>query len=117
MSDKSFTIKTVYVLSGIRKTGDRVYFGTDSESGGYPYWSEYISSATTYPTLEEVPIIGLDSPTSSGLASLEVLHVNTVATVVEPTDLISEARASAMAKIEKIQAELASRIAALGGMK
>ena len=67
MSDKSFTIKTVYVLSGIRKTGERVYFAIDSHSGGYPYWSE--------------------------------------------------AKARAMAEIEKIQAELASRIAALGGMK
>lgn len=115
MSDKSFTIKTVYVLS--RKTGAREYYANDPHSGGYPYWSEYISSATTYDTMEEVPIIGLDDRDRSGLASLEVLRVDTVATVVETTDLISEAKAKAMAEIEKIQAELASRIAALGGMK
>ena len=117
MSDKSFTIKTVYVLPGIRKTVERVYFAIDSRSGGYPYWSEYISSAETYDTMEEVPIIGHGDHPSGGLVSLEVLSVSTVARVVEATELISEAKARAMAEIEKIQAELASRIAALGGMK
>jgi hypothetical protein len=48
---------------------------------------------------------------------IEVLEVKIEAKIVETTDMVSEARAKAMAEIAKIEKELARKIAMLEGTK
>ena len=113
---KTFTIKKAYMLTAINKAGQRVYYDIDSHSGGYPYWSSYYNDRT-FDSLEKIPTIGPKDYLRNEVTCIEVLEVKIQARVVESTELVSEAKAKAMAEIDKIQKELARKVAALEGMK
>ena len=117
MSATSFTIRKAYVLSAIKKDGSRVYYDTDAHSGGYPYWSTWASIHKEFPSLDKVPTIGPKDYMRNEVTSIEVLEVSYKAKVVQTTELVSEAKAKAMAEIDKIQKELARKIASLEGMQ
>jgi hypothetical protein len=113
----TFTISKAYVLSAINKAGQRVYFDVDQHSGGYPYWSTYAGSARRFESLEKIPTIGPKDYMRNDVTAIEVLEVKMQAKVVESTELVSEAKAKAMAEIAKIEKELARKIAMLEGTK
>ena len=114
----TFTISKAYVLSAICKTGKRVYYAIDSHSGGYPYWSDYVEACKRFDVLDKIPTLkGDDYMRNSDIISIEVLEVKLQAKVIESTEIVSVARAKAMAEIASIQKELARKIALLEGTK
>ena len=113
----TFTIKKAYVLSAINKKGERVYYDTDSHSGGWPYWSTWTSIKQEFASLDKVPVIKPTDYMYKEVNTIEVLEVTHKAKVIQTTDLVSEARAKAEAEIAKIQKELAQKIAMLEGVK
>lgn len=117
MSIKTFTIKKAYALSAIDKAGKRVYYDTDSYSGGYPYWSPSFNQRETRESLDKIPTFGPTDYMRRDVVSIEVLEVNIQAKVVQTTEIVSEARAKAMAEIAKIEKDLAHKIAMLEGTK
>ena len=114
---KTFTIKKSYVLSAISKNGQRVYYDTDSHSGGYPYWSTSTYSLKEFGSLDKIPVISSKDYMRNDVTAIEVLEVKVQAKVVQTTELVSEARAKAEAEIAKIQKELARKIAMLEDVK
>lgn len=113
----SFTIKKAYALSAIDKAGKRVYYDTDSHSGGYPYWSPYWNQHKTWESLDKIPTFSSTDYMRRDVKTIEVIEVKIQAKVVESTELVSEARAKAEAEIAKIQKELAQKIAMLENVK
>ena len=116
MSQKTFTVSTDYMLSAIKKDGTRVYYDTDDHSGGYPYWSTYASGAKKFQDLTKIPTFKGTDYMRTDVVSIEVLKVEVRAKVIESTELVSEVKAKAMAEIDKIQKDLARKIATLEGM-
>lgn len=116
MSQKTITLKKSYMLTAINKAGQRVYYDTDSHSGGYPYWSTWYNNRT-FDSLDKVPTIGPKDYLRNEVVRIEVLEVKIQGKIVESTELVSEARAKAEAEIAKIQKELAHKIAMLEGTK
>lgn len=114
---KTFTISKAYILSAINKAGQRVYYDTDSHSGGYPYWSTYWNQHKTWESLDKIPTFSGTDYMRRDVTSIEVLEVKIQATVVQTTEIVSEAKAKAMAEIAKIEKELARKIAMLEGTK
>jgi hypothetical protein len=114
---KTFTIKKAYALSAIDKAGKRVYYDTDSHSGGYPYWSPYFNQHKTWESLDKIPTFSSTDYMRRDVTAIEALEVKIQAKVVSTTEIVSEARAKAMAEIDKIQRDLAKKVAALEGMK
>ena len=117
MSTKTFTIRKAYVLSAINKQGERVYYDTDSHSGGWPYWSTFTSIRQEFASLDKVPVIKPADYMYKEVTSIEVLEVTHRAKVIKTTELVSEARAKAEAEIAKIQKDLAQKIAMLECVK
>lgn len=117
MSKETFTIKQAYALSAVDKAGQRVYYHTDSHSGGYPYWSPYWSQDKTWDSLDKIPTFSSTDYMRRDVVSIEVLEVKVQAKVVQTTEIVSEARAKAMAEIAQIEKELARKIAMLEGTK
>lgn len=117
MSSNIFTIKKAYALSAIDKAGKRVYYDTDSHSGGYPYWSPYFNQFKTWETLDKIPTLSGTDYMRREVVSIEVIEVKIQAKVVQTTEIVSEARAKAEAEIAKIQKDLAHKIAMLEGVK
>lgn len=117
MSTKSFTLRKAYVLSGIKKDGSRVFYDIDAHSGGWPYWSPSTFAPKQFDSLEKVPTIGPKDYMRNDVVSIEVLEVKLQARIVNSTEIVSEAKAKAMAEIEKIQKELARKVSMLEGMK
>lgn len=117
MSSNTFTIKKAYALSALDKAGKRVYYDTDSHSGGYPYWSPYFNQFKTWETLDKIPTFGGTDYMRRDVTVIEVIEVKVQAKVVQTTEIVSEARAKAEAEIAKIQKELAHKIAMLEGVK
>jgi len=117
MSSNTFTIKKAYALSAVDKAGKRVYYDTDSHSGGYPYWSPYWNQHKTWETLDKIPTFSGTDYMRREVVSIEVIEVKIQAKVVQTTEIVSEARAKAEAEISKIQKELAHKIAMLEGVK
>lgn len=113
----TFTIKKAYALSAIDKAGKRVYYDTDSHSGGYPYWSPYWNQHKTWESLDKIPTFSSTDYMRRDVKTIEVIEVKIQAKVVESTELVSEARAKAEAEIAKIQKELAQKIAMLENVK
>ena len=113
----TFTIKKAYALSAIDKTGKRVYYDTDSHSGGYPYWSPYLNQFKVWDELDKIPTFSSTDYMRRDVTSIEVIEVKVQAKVVSTTEIVSEAKAKAMAEIDKIQKELARKVAQLEGMK
>ena len=117
MSMKTFTIKKAYALSAIDKAGKRVFYDTDSHSGGYPYWSPYLNQHKVWESLDKIPAFSGTDYMRRDITSIEVLEVKIQARIVESTEIVSEARAKAMAEIAKIEKELARKVAMLEGTK
>ena len=113
----TFTIKKTYALSAIDKAGKRVYYDTDSHSGGYPYWSPYFSQDKTWESLDKIPIFSSTDYMRRDVVSIEVLEVEIQARVVQTTEIVSEVRAKAMAEIAKLEQELRRKVAMLEGTK
>ena len=113
----TFTIKKAYALSAIDKAGKRVYYDTDSHSGGYPYWSPWLNQFKTWDSLDKIPTFSSTDYMRRDVTAIEVIEVEVRAKVVSTTEIVSEAKARAMAEIEKIQRELTQKIARLEGMK
>lgn len=114
---KTFTISTAYIMSAIDKAGKRVYYDTDAHSGGYPYWSTYPSSCKRFDSLDKIPTFSGTDYMRRDVVSIEVLEVKYQAKVVQTTEIVSEARAKAMAEIAKIEKDLAHKLAMLEGTK
>ena len=112
MSTDTFTIKKAFQLSAITKGGARVYYDTDSHSGGYPYWSTWHNNVT-FNTLDKIPTFGPTDYMRNDIVRIEVLELTIKAKIVSSTELVSDARARAMAEIDKIQKDLAHKIAVL----
>lgn len=112
----TFTIKKAYALSAIDKSGKRVYYDTDSHSGGYPYWSPFFNQFKTWDSLDKIPVQGGESYMRRDVTAIEVIEVEVRAKVVQTTELVSEAKAKALAEIAKIEKELARKISMLEGM-
>lgn len=113
----TFTIRKAYALSAIDKAGKRVYYDTDSHSGGYPYWSPFFNQHKIWDTLDKIPTFSSTDYMRRDVTAIEVIEVEVRAKVVSTTEIVSEARARAEAEIAKIQQELTRKIAALEGMK
>ena len=115
--ETTFTIKKAYALSAIDKAGKRVYYDTDSHSGGYPYWSPWLDQHKTWKSLGEIPTFSSTDYMRQDVVSIEVLEVEIRARVVQTTEIVSEVRAKAMAEIAKLEAELNRKVAMLEGVK
>jgi hypothetical protein len=113
----TFTIKKAYALSAIDKAGKRVYYDTDSHSGGYPYWSPWLDQHRTWDELDKIPTFSSTDYMRTDVVSIEVLEVEIQARVVSTTEIVSEVRAKAMAEIAKLEAELNRKVALLEGVK
>jgi hypothetical protein len=113
----TFTIKKAYALSAIDKAGKRVYYDTDSHSGGYPYWSPYFNQHKTWESLGKIPTFSSTDYMRRDVTVIEALEVKIQAKVVSTTEIVSEARAKAMAEIAKIEQELRRKVAMLEGTK
>ena len=113
----TFTIRKAYVLSAINKAGQRVFYDTDAHSGGYPYWSTSNYSLRQFESLDKIPTFTATDYMRKEVTRIEVLEVKQQAKIVESTELVSEARAKAMAEIAKIEQELARKVAMLEGTK
>jgi hypothetical protein len=111
MSTATFELKKIYVLSAINVNGKREYYAIDSHSGAWPYWSTHVRSGIEFDSLDKIPTIGGNMITY--VTRIEVLEVTTSARVVETTELVSFAKAQAMAEIARIQADLDRKIALL----
>lgn len=117
MSIKPITIKKSYALSAIDKAGKRVYYDTDPQSGGYAYWSPWMNQDQTWESLDKIPTFSREHYMCQLVTSIEVLEVQVRVKVVQSTELVSVARAKAMAEIAKIQEDLAHRVAMLEDIK
>lgn len=115
--ENTFVIKTAYALSAIDHDGNRVYYYIDNYSGGYPYWSSYPENFKNWESLDEVPIIGHKDNMRQQVTKIEVIRVEVQAKVVSTTEIVSEAKAKAMAEIAKIQKDLEERIAKVENMQ
>jgi hypothetical protein len=113
----TFTIKKAYALSAIDKAGKRVYYDTDSHSGGYPYWSPWLDQHKTWDELDKIPTFSSTDYMRQDVVSIEVLEIEIQARVVQTTEIVSEVRAKAMAEIAKLEAELNRKVALLEGTK
>jgi hypothetical protein len=113
----TFTIKKAYALSAIDKAGKRVYYDTDSHSGGYPYWSPWLDQHKTWKSLGEIPTFSSTDYMRKDVTAIEVLEVKIQAKVVSTTEIVSEVRAKAMAEIAKLELELRRKVAMLEGTK
>ena len=113
----TFIIKRAYALSAIDKAGKRVYYDTDSHSGGYPYWSPWLDQHKTWDELDKIPTFSSTDYMRQDVISIEVLEVEIQARVVQTTEIVSEVRAKAMAEIEKLEQELRRKVAMLEGTK
>ena len=117
MTDKTFVISKKYRLSGIYKEdGARVYYDTDSHSGGYPYWSSF-GQYKEFNSLDKVPTLKADDPMLQQVTSVEVLEVTTSARVISKEEMISDAKAKVISKIQQLQSDLDKEIAALENIK
>ena len=116
MSTKTFTLKKSYMLTAINKAGQRVYYDVDAHSGGYPYWST-VYNDRTFSSLDKIPTFSGTDYMRREVTSIEVLEVKVQAKIVQTTEIVSEARAKAMAEIAKIEKELARKVAMLEGTK
>ena len=116
MSTETFTIKKSYQLSAVKADGARVWWDTDSHSGGYPYWSTW-HNTRTFDSLDKIPTLGEDDYMRRDVVKLEILEVELVARVVDSTEIVSAAKAKAMIEIQAIRQELEKKLSLLEGMK
>jgi hypothetical protein len=82
------------------------YKATDAQSGGYPYWTPFLSSADKYTTAGKAADVleqDLHYLQNGVVGTPEVIEVTTTATVIDNVDLadrlVKERRESGLAKL------------------
>ena len=93
----TFNLDEYYVVTGITtekahgKAGERVYTGTDSHSGGYPYWTKWPSSADRYKDIEQA-IARYRECTNEGYMSNQAtnIRIGVVRTTVDLASVTTE---------------------------
>lgn len=100
-------VSTQYVVSGINASGTRVYRASDTMSGGYPYWSEYISSSEVrrYGTVEQLQFAE-SSFKDQHVTDIGVFKVETVVSKTTPKSIIDDMKAKAERDIADIRKKL-----------
>ena len=112
----SIKLKTSFLISGIKPDNSRVYYAIDSHSGGYPYWASYTAAAKEFESATAVERLGKDDFMRKEVIKIEVLRVELEATVVGTEEMVSEAKAKAMAEIAAIEKQLQEKTKALRSM-
>lgn len=110
------TLGTKFIISGIKADNSRVYYAIDSHSGGYPYWSNWEGSAKEFEEVVNVYQIGKDDYMRKDVIKIEVLKVESIASIVSTEEIVSAAKAKAMAEIDEIQRTLNEKTAELRRM-
>jgi len=112
----NITLSTKFIISGIKADKTRVYYSIDSHSGGYPYWSTYHGSAKEFDTVINVSQVGKEDYMRKEVIKIEVLKVESIASIVSTEEIVSAAKAAAMAEIDEIQKKLNEKTAELRRM-
>jgi len=106
----TFVINTHYIISNLFNDKRR-YYSIDSSSGGYSYWSDYISSAKEFKDLNDIPTnIDVDE------GIIQVLQVEALATIIPTKDIIYSVEQKAMQEISRLKEELSKKVAALNNL-
>lgn len=116
MSIKLSTEYVISVISAIKADKKRVFLGIDSNSGGYGYWTDYVGMARKYSKLDELYKISKDDYLRKEVVEIQVLRVNEIAEIVTTEEIVSEAKAKAMAEVAEIQKKLDKKLAELRSM-
>jgi len=109
-------LSTKFIISGIKADNSRVYYAIDTHSGGYPYWSTYHGSAKEFDAVVDVYQVGKEDYMRKEVIKIEVLKVESIASIVRTEEIVSAAKAKAMAEIDEIQKKLNEKTAALRRM-
>jgi hypothetical protein len=98
------TLDSYYVITAINtKSKEREYYATDSHSGGYPYWTSFLSSAERK---KSVPVIkwSYNDCMFSEHPDIEILRIDVI--VAESWTVEDAARAVFTEKKSKLEAEI-----------
>jgi hypothetical protein len=106
-----------YVLSAIESNGKRGFYAIDSSSGGYPYWSHTVRNAELVDSLDKLDPLDSVSYMRNNVTNIEVLKIETIATVVSTEEIVSAARAKALAEIAELENLLRKKTDALRSLK
>ena len=109
----SIILETYFVISGVKQNGERVFYATDIHSGGWPYWTDLIKNAQTFVSLKNLPIVSTSSYLQQGIDKIEILKLESVATVYDQHSITEELTAEANQEIAKIQKKLEERLSEL----
>lgn len=108
---------TKYVLSAIDTNGNRVFYAIDQRSGGYPYWSTMLHSAKLVGDISYLDPMTNGSYMRTGVTNIEVVKLETVATIVSPEEIESVARAKLLKELAELEGKVREKTAALGKLK
>lgn len=112
----SIKLSTKYILSAIKADRSRVFYAIDSHSGGYGYWASYPGAAKEFDSAIKIDQLSTDDYLRKEVIKIEVLRVETMADIVSTEEIVSEAKAQAMAEIAVIEKQLQEKTKALRSM-
>lgn len=101
-----------YVLTGVSEHGARVYYALDPQSGGYPYWTEYVQHAEQWNELNRATA-AYESEATKYIKSEKVtnIKIGILKTTLDLKDIndplvLAQRRKAVLAKLTKEDIEL-----------
>lgn len=105
-------LPTKYIITAL-KDGERHYYALDSQSGGYPYWTSFFSSAQPYNSIVDILSAWKEATVGSYMARDNVteVQVGRVQTAIEAfvlpiEDIIAARKSAALSKLTDEEKEL-----------
>lgn len=107
-------VNTSFIIMGIDKKGEKVYYTVDHSSGGYPYWTSYWSTVEKFTDIAKVTrACSIDGYMAEQAGDIQIMKLEEIVYPFSVTNAKEELIKVAEAQIEEIRLKLKEQISAL----
>lgn len=107
-------VNTNFIIMGINKKGEKVYYAVDRSSGGYPYWTSYWSAVEKFTDIDKATrTCSIHGYMAEQVSTFQVMKLEEILCPFSVTNAKDELTKAAEAQMEEIRLKLKDQMSAL----
>lgn len=107
-------VNTSFIIMGINKKGEKVYYAVDRSSGGYPWWSIGWYNVEKFTDIAKVAgAYPIDGYMAEQASDIQIMKLEEIVYPFSVTNAKDDLIKAAEAQIEEIRLKLKDQISAL----
>lgn len=107
-------VNTSFIIMGINKKGEKVYYAVDRSSGGYPYWTSYWPAVEKFTDIDKATrACSIHGYMAEQASDIQIMKLEEILYPFSVTNAKDEMIKAAEAQMEEIRLKLKDQMSAL----